>query len=408
MVASSWTRELHYLRRGRCLSRRQWVGVMSPVQHGSSEHAKEDAFLGNVSPRLRATRRTQQAADDIPPHSQAPSPEPDSPQQGTIGVATEAESAPTPVLDLTDASRPMIIDLVRPAVAPPDVLVDDVWTSQPLGAVGLLAARRWQLAVKRLLDIVGSLGLLILLSPMMLVIAVVIPLTSPGPVIYAQRRIGKGGHPFTMYKFRSMERDAHELRHLHAHRNRHTTGPVFKVPDDPRVTRVGRVIRRLSLDELPQLLNVLRGDMSLVGPRPALPEEFDLCNAGGSTAHARGARTHVHLAGQWSIGRGLPPVGRHGSRVHPDVDAAPRSAALAPHDPGCVPRQRSVLRHVMAQVTDRRRPDARARAETDTVFILGPARSGTTLLYKGLCLHPRSPSSRTGAPASLGSPRSLR
>ena len=219
-----------------------------------------------------------QAADDIPPHSEAPSPEPDSPQQGTIGVATEAESAPTPVLDLTDGSRPMIIDLVRPAVAPPDVVVDDVWTSQPLGAVGLLAARRWQLAVKRFLDIVGSLALLILLSPVMLVIAVVIPLTSPGPVIYAQRRIGKAGHPFTMYKFRSMDRDAHELRHLHAHRNRHTTGPVFKVPDDPRVTRVGRVIRRLSLDELPQLLNVLRGDMSLVGPRPALPEEFDLCN----------------------------------------------------------------------------------------------------------------------------------
>ena len=173
----------------------------------------------------------------------------------------------------------MVIDLVRPEVAPPDVLVDDAWSAQPLGAVGLLAARPWQLVAKRLLDIVGSLGLLLLLSPMMLVIAVVIPLTSPGPVIYAQRRIGKGGHPFTMYKFRSMERDAHDLRHLHAHRNHHTTGPVFKVPDDPRVTRVGRVIRRLSLDELPQLLNVLRGDMSLVGPRPALPEEFDQCNA---------------------------------------------------------------------------------------------------------------------------------
>jgi lipopolysaccharide/colanic/teichoic acid biosynthesis glycosyltransferase len=175
-------------------------------------------------------------------------------------------------------SRPMIIDLVRPAVAPPDVSVDEVWTAEPLGSVGLLAAKRWQRAAKRLLDIVGSLGLLIALSPVMLVIAILVPLTSPGPVIYAQRRIGKGGHPFTMYKFRSMERDAHELRHLHAHRNRHTTGPVFKVPDDPRVTRVGRVIRRLSLDELPQLLNVLRGNMSLVGPRPALPEEFDLCN----------------------------------------------------------------------------------------------------------------------------------
>jgi lipopolysaccharide/colanic/teichoic acid biosynthesis glycosyltransferase len=216
----------------------------------------------------------QQAADE----TQALSSDPDSRHQGSIGVATEAAGSSAPVLDLTDASRPMIIDLVRPQVAPPDVPVDEVWRAEPLHGVGLLAAARWQLLMKRLLDIIGSLGLLIALSPVMLVIAIVIPLTSPGPVIYAQRRIGKGGHPFTMYKFRSMDRDAHELRHLHAHRNRHTTGPVFKVPDDPRVTRVGRVIRRLSLDELPQLLNVLRGDMSLVGPRPALPEEFDVCN----------------------------------------------------------------------------------------------------------------------------------
>ena len=216
----------------------------------------------------------QQAADD----TQAPSPDPDSRHQGSIGVATEAVGSSAPVLDLTDASRPMIIDLVRPQVAPPDVPVDEEWRAEPLRGVGLLAASRWQLFMKRLLDIVGSLGLLIALSPVMLVIAIVIPSTSPGPVIYAQRRIGKGGRPFTMYKFRSMDRNAHELRHLHAHRNRHTTGPIFKVPDDPRVTRVGRVIRRLSLDELPQLLNVLRGDMSLVGPRPALPEEFDVCN----------------------------------------------------------------------------------------------------------------------------------
>jgi lipopolysaccharide/colanic/teichoic acid biosynthesis glycosyltransferase len=227
-----------------------------------------------IFPPASVPSEDQQAADDVP----APSPDPDSTHQITLGVATEAEGTPTPVLDLTDASRPMIIDLVRPQVAPPEVPVDEVWTSQPLGAVGLLAARPWQLVLKRLLDIVGSLGLLILLSPLMLVIALVIPLTSPGPVIYAQRRIGKEGNPFTMYKFRSMERDAHELRHLHEHRNRHTTGPVFKVPDDPRVTRVGRVIRRLSLDELPQLLNVLLGNMSLVGPRPALPEEFDLCS----------------------------------------------------------------------------------------------------------------------------------
>jgi lipopolysaccharide/colanic/teichoic acid biosynthesis glycosyltransferase len=207
----------------------------------------------------------------------APPPDPDERRSGSLGVATEADGTPDLVLDLSEPARPLIIDLVRPEVAPPDVPVDEVRPVERLGEVGLLAARPWQRATKRLIDIVGSAALLVLLTPVMFVIAISIPLTSPGPVIYAQRRIGKGGHPFTMYKFRSMDRDAHDSRHLHAHRNRHTNGPVFKVPDDPRITRVGRVIRRLSLDELPQLLNVLRGDMSLVGPRPALPEEFAQC-----------------------------------------------------------------------------------------------------------------------------------
>ena len=169
----------------------------------------------------------------------APSPDPEEVRQSDIRLADEGESARGPVLDLTDATRPMVIDLVRPEVAPPDVPVDEEQRAERLDGVGLLAARPWQLAVKRLIDIVGSLTLLIVLSPLMLVIAMAVSLTSPGPVIYAQRRIGKGGHPFTMYKFRSMDRDAHDLRHLHAHRNSHTIGPVFKVPDDPRI-KIGR------------------------------------------------------------------------------------------------------------------------------------------------------------------------
>ncbi len=231
--------------------------------------------MASVPPASAPAEEPEQPTDDAP----APSPDPEEVHQSDIRLADEGESARGPVLDLTDATRPMVIDLVRPEVAPPDVPVDLERRVERLDAVGLLAARPWQLAVKRLLDIVGSLTLLIVLSPLMLVIAIAIALTSPGPVIYAQRRIGEGGHPFTMYKFRSMVRDAHDLRHLHAHRNRHTIGPVFKVPDDPRITPVGKVIRRLSLDELPQLMNVLRGDMSLVGPRPALPEEFALCSS---------------------------------------------------------------------------------------------------------------------------------
>ena len=194
-----------------------------------------------------------------------------------IGFVTEVESSPDVVLDLSEPA-PVIIDLVRPEVVLQGVPVAELVTLDPLEQVGLLAAHRWQLAVKRLIDIVGSLALMVALAPIMVVIAIAIPLTSPGPVIYAQRRIGKGGQPFTMFKFRSMVRDAHDSRHLYAHRNRHTIGPVFKIADDPRITAVGRLIRRLSLDELPQLLNVLRGDMSLVGPRPALPEEFALCS----------------------------------------------------------------------------------------------------------------------------------
>jgi lipopolysaccharide/colanic/teichoic acid biosynthesis glycosyltransferase len=216
----------------------------------------------------------QQAAEEAP----ASPPDPDDARSNNVGVAVETAGSPDLVVDLSEPARPLIIDLVPPEVAPPDAPVGERAHVEPLGEVGLLAARRWQRLTKRLIDIVGSMFLLILLSPVMAVIGISIPLSSRGPVIYAQRRIGKGGRPFTMFKFRSMVRDAHDKRDLHAHRNRHTNGPVFKIPDDPRITPVGRVIRRLSLDELPQLLNVLRGDMSLVGPRPALPEEFSLCS----------------------------------------------------------------------------------------------------------------------------------
>ena len=192
-----------------------------------------------------------------------------------VAVGTDASKV---VLDLTEPTRPLVIDLVRPEVTPPDVPSYRKEPVEFLGRVGMLAARPWQRATKRIVDIVGSLSILIVFSPLMLVIAMAILLTSPGPVIYAQRRIGKDGHPFTMWKFRSMVDGAHEIRHRHARDNRHTVGPVFKIQNDPRITPIGRVIRRFSLDELPQLLNVLLGDMSLVGPRPALPEEYALCD----------------------------------------------------------------------------------------------------------------------------------
>lgn len=129
-----------------------------------------------------------------------------------------------------------------------------------------------QLAVKRAIDILGAVVALVLAAPFLPAIALAIKLDSPGPVFFVQERVGLHGRRFRMVKFRTMVADAEErLREVAALNE--MSGPVFKVRDDPRVTRVGRFLRRMSLDELPQLWNVLKGEMSLVGPRPPLPRE---------------------------------------------------------------------------------------------------------------------------------------
>jgi len=130
------------------------------------------------------------------------------------------------------------------------------------------------LFIKRVIDVVVSVALLIALSPLLLLIALVIKLTTPGlPVLYPWRVIGYGGRPFTGYKFTTMVADADDLKAGLMHLNE-MTGPVFKIKDDPRVTRLGRFLRKYSLNELPQFWSVLKGDMSLVGPRPAGPHEL--------------------------------------------------------------------------------------------------------------------------------------
>lgn len=124
---------------------------------------------------------------------------------------------------------------------------------------------------KRALDILVATVAIVLLSPILLLAALLVRLTSRGAVIYTQTRVGVGGRKFTCYKFRSMCANADALRSRIRHLSLDDT--TFKVVNDPRITPVGRWLRRLSIDELPQLLNVLRGDMSIVGPRPPLPEE---------------------------------------------------------------------------------------------------------------------------------------
>ena len=131
-----------------------------------------------------------------------------------------------------------------------------------------------RLLLKRVTDVVLSAVFLAILWPFMLLIALVIRLTSPGPAIFRQERCGLNGRRFAFYKFRSMCNNAEELKASLMHLNHKST--AFKIPDDPRLTPVGRILRKFSIDEWPQLWNVLKGDMSLVGPRPAVPEEVEM------------------------------------------------------------------------------------------------------------------------------------
>lgn len=135
-----------------------------------------------------------------------------------------------------------------------------------------LAAQRGTIIVKRLFDIVSATAGLLLFLPLLPFLALVIKLESAGPLLFKQKRIGEDGRPFTCFKIRSMVVDAEQLKKELAHLNE-ADGAAFKIRQDPRITRSGRFVRRSSLDEFPQLLNVLRGDMSIVGPRPQIPAE---------------------------------------------------------------------------------------------------------------------------------------
>ncbi len=148
------------------------------------------------------------------------------------------------------------------------------------------SSKRVQLIVKRIIDIVGSLFGILLFSPLMLITAMAIKLSSPGPVIFKQYRLGRGGVRFPFYKFRSMKTNGDDQIHreyitnlikgeLEKINQGEEGKPLYKMKDDPRITKVGRILRRSSIDELPQLFNVLKGEMSLVGPRPPIPYEVE-------------------------------------------------------------------------------------------------------------------------------------
>ncbi len=132
------------------------------------------------------------------------------------------------------------------------------------------------LRTKRILDVLLAVMAIVGLFPLLALVAVAIKLTDWGPVFFCQTRVGKHGGHFTLYKFRSMVPNAEQLKQKLMELNHHKDARTFKMADDPRITWVGRIIRRLSIDELPQLWNVIRGDMALVGPRPPIPSEVEL------------------------------------------------------------------------------------------------------------------------------------
>jgi lipopolysaccharide/colanic/teichoic acid biosynthesis glycosyltransferase len=149
---------------------------------------------------------------------------------------------------------------------------------------------------KRALDVVGSTLGLIALSPLLAVIALAVVLTSHGPALFVQERCGAGGRRFRFFKFRTMIKDAEARKHSLAHLNE-MSGPMFKIRSDPRITRLGSWLRKLSLDELPQLWNVLCGDMSLVGPRPPTPDEVERY----SDRHVQRLSVMSGITGLWQV-----------------------------------------------------------------------------------------------------------
>ncbi|MBI2953594.1 MAG: undecaprenyl-phosphate glucose phosphotransferase [Chloroflexi bacterium] len=166
----------------------------------------------------------------------------------------------------------------------------------PLIGLREVSIRGWNVFLKRLLDVACSAAILVALSPLLLLIGIAIKLDSPGPTLYTQTRVGRGGRHFVFYKFRSMrvgaDKEKVELSSLNE-----ASGPLFKIKRDPRLTRVGKVLRRLSLDEFPQFYNVLIGDMSLVGPRPPLPDEV----AKYDEWHHKRLEISPGLTGLWQV-----------------------------------------------------------------------------------------------------------
>lgn len=281
---------------------RRWAPVERCLFVGDSSSASEFGEKLASSHAVRAelvgwlpTRRSTDSEVDL---------------QSRIARLIEEHAVQRVVLGPTAAHSEGLLDAIRRIKAVgvkvsvlPDVarVVDSSIELDRLNGITLLGVRRFEITkssriIKRGFDLAGSLVGLTLLGPVMLFVTIAIRLDSRGPVLFRQQRAGRHGKPFEMLKFRSMVEGA-EDRHEQLLALNETDGVVFKIADDPRITRVGRIIRRIHLDELPQLFNVLRGDMSLVGPRP-LPLAEDQMIEGW---HRRRLDLRPGITGPWQV-----------------------------------------------------------------------------------------------------------
>jgi exopolysaccharide biosynthesis polyprenyl glycosylphosphotransferase len=254
------------------------VGVCVPAADVRPSHVREVPVIGNAEAVLSAVRQSNAHVVAVASH-------PDLSGQSLRRLSWALDELGVELL-----VHPGIVEVAGPRLS-----------IRPMAELSLLHLERpattggW-LLLKTVFDRVLGASMLAVLSPLLLTIALLVRVTSPGPALFRQVRVGADGREFTMFKFRSMVADADSLKSsLHAHDE--GNGMLFKMRSDPRVTRVGVFLRRYSLDELPQLLNVVRGDMSLVGPRPPLPAEVEqYCDDA-----TRRLRVRPGLTGLWQV-----------------------------------------------------------------------------------------------------------
>ncbi len=247
--------------------------------------------------------------------------------------------APSPVAALPAVPEGPVDGVVVDLVPLADVADHHVFLA---AGDGLLGATPVQRAIKRLVEIAIASVALVVLSPVFACVAVAILVTSRGPVIHGQQRIGLNGRAFRFAKFRTMSRDAEGMR-AGLQDSNEVAGPVFKLRDDPRTTPLGRFLRKYSLDELPQLVHVISGTMALVGPRPPAPRRGRRLRPVGAAAAPGQARRDLHLAGQRALRPRLRHVGGHGHRLHPPLVAAAGFRHPGPDTRGGTVRSRRLL-----------------------------------------------------------------